>query len=129
MQKSRKEPMMMVVDTNLKDGGFMQVRIKNSKIDEIFYQGSVEYKTLSRNEVDDVKAWLKDILKSDVQKFREILCNIKDDKVFLDYGKKILLIERDRKRYDEELYKSFYQKAIKDKNLKIVSYDSKKLID
>ena len=40
-----------------------------------------------------------------------------------------ILIERDRKRYDEELYKSFYQKAIKDKNLKIVSYDSKKLID
>lgn len=40
-----------------------------------------------------------------------------------------ILIERDRKRYDEELYKSFYQKAIMDKNLKIVSYDSKKLID
>lgn len=40
-----------------------------------------------------------------------------------------LMIEKERKKYDEELYKSFCQKAIKDKSLQIVSYDSKKIVD
>lgn len=87
----------MFVEVRLKDGTFMKVRIVDGLIDEICYQKSNGNLTRSRNDSEDIKYWLKDILKADLEKFKEILSNIREDPKFFDYGKALLAAEREPK--------------------------------
>lgn len=87
----------MVIVTKLKDMTFMEVRIRNGHIYEIFYRGTVEEKTFLRMESDDIKACLKDILKADVGRFKDILSNIQEDEEFFDYAKELLTVEKQKK--------------------------------
>ena len=87
----------MEVITSLKDGGKIVVRIENGLISEAICQGSTQQKVAKREEVEDIKWWLKNILNSDVEKFKEILGAIKKDECFYWYGKELLDRERNTK--------------------------------
>lgn len=87
----------MVVNVEIGPSKFMRVRIENGYIAEIEYEGSTSRKTAKREEKHCIEWWLECIIKADVEKFKKILLNIKEDKEFFEYGKQLLDTERMRK--------------------------------
>lgn len=99
---------MSAIQVDLEEGKFMEVRIKDGMIEEIFYQGSTESTTHNREESRDIQEWLSDILKADVKKLKQILSQIPKDREFYDYGKQILYHEKARR---ETIYEDAKKQA------------------
>ncbi|MBO5478159.1 MAG: hypothetical protein J6A04_00265 [Clostridia bacterium] len=87
----------MDIVTKLQDGTSMEVRIREGRINEVLYKSSIEEKLLPRKDSEDIKVWLKDILKADVTNFKKILSHIEGDEDFFSYGKRLLDCEKNKK--------------------------------
>lgn len=87
----------MVIIAKLNENRSVEVRIENGQISEMHYQGMTEQRKVRREETDYMEMWLKDIMKADVEKFKEIFKNIPQDEEFTSYGKKLLDTEKQKK--------------------------------
>lgn len=86
----------MTTKVNLKNGGAIEVRIENGQIAEIFYMHGTKIIT-KREEKREIEFRLENIFVDDVETFKDILRNIKDDADFFSYGKELLDSRRNAK--------------------------------
>lgn len=93
-KKYRRKEQRMIVTGNLKYGGSIEVRIENGQIYEVTYKGN----TVTREEKDTIQYWLKFIFKEDLEKFKEILNNIRPDEDYFSAGKALLDAEKERRK-------------------------------
>ena len=86
----------MLKKVNLKNGGAIEVRIENGQIEEVSYSHGITTIT-KREEKREIEFRLENIFVDDVEAFKDILRNIKDDADFFSYGKELLDSRRNAK--------------------------------
>lgn len=86
----------MTIVINLKDGGKIEVRISNGRIETIYYQNHGTAITYERRQKQDIQFQMKIIFDENVEKLKEILVNIREDEEFFTYGKQLLDAKRER---------------------------------
>lgn len=87
----------MKENVNLKDGGKIEVRIKDGLIETISYENHGQKKEAARAEKEEIQFRLKNIFDDDnVERFKEILTKIKEDEEFYSYGKQLLDARRQK---------------------------------
>lgn len=81
---------------NLKTGGAIEVRIEDGQIAEAAYTHN-SVVAAKRQEKDQIKFFMKQILDDDVEEFKAILTMIKNDEEYFSYGKGLLDAKREVK--------------------------------
>lgn len=102
----------MTTVVNLKDGGKIEVRIKDGQIETISYENHGHGTTYERRQKQDIQFQLKNIFDEDIEKLKEVLVNIRGDEEFFAYGKQFMDAKRERLLANLSSYKKEVQNRI-----------------
>lgn len=86
----------MKENVNLKDGGKIEVRIKDGLIEAVSYENHGQKKEAPREEKEEIRFRLKNIFDDNDEKLKKILTKIEDDKEFYSYGKQLFDARREK---------------------------------